>query len=273
MRGALQQLFLDRLATPSDFESLFRSWHGRSSFEAQMPGAPDPNPKPDLDCKCFRYQKETLEDINHLQHNVNFARKMFEPAEITQEMLDKARDAIAKKKEMKEEEAASIDTSSLWYAKFPEEMAKIAKSGAKVRVKRGEDENEACLVSYPDKVGARNSLRMRKKALWELCPAPGPGDKKVPDEDPLPCGGRDKLRDENFKWKPGDAIEFIGSCRSSLALRHPGMKDFDEDPDERFQMAVRDMTREHRKKMAEEAAAKEAEAKAEKEEAKEAESK
>ena len=29
-----------------------------------------------------------------------------------------------------------------------------------------------------------------------------------------------------------------GSCRSSLALRHPGMKDFDEDPDERFQMAV-----------------------------------
>ena len=27
--------------------------------------------------KCFRYQEETLEDVNHLQHNVNFIRKMF----------------------------------------------------------------------------------------------------------------------------------------------------------------------------------------------------
>ena len=34
--------------------------------------------------------------------------------------------------------------------------------------------------------------------------------RKVPDEDPFPCGGREKLRDEKFKWKPGDAFEFIG---------------------------------------------------------------
>ncbi|CAE7929798.1 unnamed protein product, partial [Symbiodinium sp. KB8] len=239
-----------------------------------MPGMgmnSDPNPKPDLDCKCFRYQKETLEDINHIQHNVNFARKMFEPGEITQEMLDNARDAIAKKKDMKEDEASSIDTSSLWYVKLSEDLAKRAKSGAKVSVKRGEEELQACLVSYPDKVGARNSFRHRKKALWELCPVPGPDDKKVPDEDPFPCGGREKLRDEKFKWKPGDAFEFIGSCRSSLALRHPGMKDYDEDGADRFDLAVRDMTREHRKKLAEEAKeAKEAK-EAEEAEAKEAE--
>ena len=34
--------------------------------------------------------------------------------------------------------------------------------------------------------------------------------RKVPDEDPLPCGGTEKLRDEKFKWKPGDVMEFIG---------------------------------------------------------------
>ena len=32
----------------------------------------------------------------------------------------------------------------------------------------------------------------------------------MPDEDPFPCGGREKLRDAKFKWKPGDAFEFIG---------------------------------------------------------------
>ena len=27
--------------------------------------------------KCFRYQKETLNDVNHLQQNVNFIRKLY----------------------------------------------------------------------------------------------------------------------------------------------------------------------------------------------------
>lgn len=26
--------------------------------------------------KCFRYQEETLDDVNHLQQNVNFIRKL-----------------------------------------------------------------------------------------------------------------------------------------------------------------------------------------------------
>eukprot|EP00490_Sorites_sp_Unknown_P028192 CAMPEP_0114671564 /NCGR_PEP_ID=MMETSP0191-20121206/41362_1 /TAXON_ID=126664 /ORGANISM="Sorites sp." /LENGTH=126 /DNA_ID=CAMNT_0001931689 /DNA_START=24 /DNA_END=405 /DNA_ORIENTATION=- len=73
-----------------------------------------------------------------------------------------------------------------------------------------------------------------------------------PDEDPLPCGGTEKLRDEKFKWKSGDVMEFLGSCRSSLAMRHPKMKDYQEDDDERFNLAVRDMTKEYRKKVAEE---------------------
>jgi len=273
MRGLWQQLLAER-GGPLDVNFL-RTKHDKTSFQTaeELLGAPDPNPKPELDCKCFRYQKQTLQDITHLQHNVNFARKLFEPAEITQEMLDGARDAIAKKREMKDEEVSSIDTSSSWYIKLPEEMAKLAKSGTKVHVKRGDEESEACLVSYPDKVGARNSIRSREKSLWELCPAPGPDDKKVPDEDPLPCGGREKLRDARFKWKPGDAVEFIGSCRSSLAMRHPNMKDFDEDEDARFDLAVKDMTREYRKKMAEEKAAKEAETKEAEKEPKEAEDK
>lgn len=226
-----------------------------------MPGmAGDDNPKPDLDCKCFRYQKETLEDVNKLQHNVNFIRKLFEPSDITQEMLDGAKEKIVKKKEMGDDEAQSIETESFWYAKFPKEIAQVAKSGLKVKIKRGEEEMNACLKSYPDDISQRNSLGKKTRALWELCPPPG--KKKVPDEDPLPCGGREKLRDPKYKWKPGDVMEFLGSCRSSLAMRHPKMTDHDEDDDERFQLAVRDMTKAHRKKLAEEAA-KEAAAKAE----------
>ena len=38
----------------------------------------------------------------------------------------------------------------------------------------------------------------------------------MPDEDPFPCGGREKLRDEKFKWKPGDAFEFIGRAERAL---------------------------------------------------------
>ncbi|CAJ1457928.1 unnamed protein product, partial [Effrenium voratum] len=125
-----------------------------------------------------------------------------------------------------------------------------------------------------DKIERRNSLKRKTKAVWELCPPPGP-DKKVPDEDPLPCGGTEKLRDEKFKWKPGDVMEFIGSCRSSLALRHPKMKDFEEDEGERMKLAIKDMTKEYRKKMAEEEAAKkeEEEKAAKEEEPKEAEDK
>ena len=33
--------------------------------------------------------------------------------------------------------------------------------------------SEACLKSYPDDIGARNSLRKKTRALWELCPPPG----------------------------------------------------------------------------------------------------
>lgn len=232
---------------------------GFSSFE-ELPGLPalgvglgDQKPKPALDCKCFRYQKETLDDVNHLQQNVNFIRKLFEPSDITQEMLDGAKDVIVKKRDMKEEEAAAIDTGeSFWYAKLSEEIAKKAKSGLKVKIKRGEEEMEACLKSYPDDLDAQNNLRKKSKAIWELCPPPG--KKKVPDEDPLPCGGTEKLRDEKFKWKSGDVMEFLGSCRSSLAMRHPKMKTYEEDDDERFQLAVRDMTKEYRKKLAKEKA-------------------
>ena len=248
------------------------SFPGRSSFQ-EIPGfGGDENPKPSLDCKCFRYQEETLEDVNHLQHNVNFIRKMFEPSDITPEMLDGAKAAIVKKREMKDEEAGAIDTGeSFWYAKLPKDIAKQVKSGIKVNIKRGEEGVEACLKSYPDDIGARNSLRKKTRALWELCPPPG--KKKVPDEDPLPCGGKEKLRDEKFKWKPGDVMEFLGSCRSSLAMRHPKMKDYDEDDDERFNLSVLDMTKEYRKKVAEEqaeAAKAEAEAEAEKVASKEA---
>ncbi|CAJ1343080.1 unnamed protein product, partial [Effrenium voratum] len=266
LQGGMGRIF------PSDGEKMRWLGHHASSF-AGLFGLPVPeNPKPELDCHCFRFQKETLEDINHLQHNVNFARNMFEPAEITQEMLDGAKEVIAK--DMKEEEAQSITTDSFWYAKLPEDIAKLAKSGVKVKVKRGEEEMEACLAQYPDKIERRNSLKRKTKAVWELCPPPGP-DKKVPDEDPLPCGGTEKLRDEKFKWKPGDVMEFIGSCRSSLALRHPKMKDFEEDEGERMKLAIKDMTKEYRKKMAEEEAAKkeEEEKAAKEEEPKEAEDK
>ena len=44
--------------------------------------------------------------------------------------------------------------------------------------------------------------------------------RKVPDEDPFPCGGREKLRDEKFKWKPGDAFEFIGGLGDKVPPQH-----------------------------------------------------
>eukprot|EP00931_Biecheleriopsis_adriatica_P050051 TRINITY_DN28970_c0_g1_i2.p1 TRINITY_DN28970_c0_g1~~TRINITY_DN28970_c0_g1_i2.p1 ORF type:complete len:277 (-),score=66.75 TRINITY_DN28970_c0_g1_i2:64-894(-) len=215
-----------------------------TSMAEDAAAAPSESSQSD-DCSCFRYQKPLFLKILELQQNINFTRKLFKPTKIEQQMLDDARDQIIKNpkflKVASKDDAPSIDSSTFWYAKFPKDVAKNVKSGAKVKIKRGGEEVEACLNAWPDGPKKRISRSANKKALWELCPPPRE-NKKVPDEDPLPCGGKTKLRDVKYKWKPGDVMEFLGSCRSALAMKHKDMRKWEEDEEERFKLAVKDMT-------------------------------